>query len=600
MSVSVASMEATRPARKVWRLLPHDSAAIDRLSRALGIAPLIAQLLLNRKLSDPEQAQRFMSAPLAGLHEPELLPGILAAVERLYAAVQSQKRICVYGDYDVDGVTGAATLLTCLKLLGASVEFHVPDRLEEGYGLNSATLGQLKQNGVQTVVTVDCGITSHAEADEARRLGLELIVTDHHEFKATLPNADVLVHPRLPSQGDTVQTPYPFGHLSGSGVAFKLAWALCKKASGGAKVTPRLREFLLDAITLAALGTVADVVPLFDENRIFVRHGLMRLKAQPSLGLHALLRIAKLDGKSRFEAADIGYSLAPRINAAGRLGTARLAVELLTTASPQKAQTVADFLEHQNTQRQTLERRILHEARTLAEQFPDDPALVLASESWHPGLIGIVASRLVDYFGRPVLMIALRPNQPHGQGSGRSVAGFPLHQALEECTAHLVSHGGHAAAAGFRVVPEMIGPLREQFSAVVQRHFGAAPPPACLTIDAETPLATLTSKVMLTLEQLEPFGAGNPAPVLLADRLRIVGTPRKVGNGERHLTFRVRQEGKELKAIAFGMADRLDEMMSQGGQISVVFTPRLNEWQGFRSTEIEVKDFQAGPDVRLE
>jgi single-stranded-DNA-specific exonuclease len=596
MNASDALTDERRTVQKTWRLLPHDGPAIERLSRALRTAPLIAQLLINRKLTDPRQAHQFLKSPLADLHEPEALPGVPAAVERLWAAIQNQRRVCIYGDYDVDGVSGTAVLLGCLKRLGANVEFHVPHRLEHGYGLSGEALTKLGEAGAQTVVTVDCGICSCAEAEQARRLGLELIITDHHEPKAALPAADVLVHPRLPGAAP----PYPCGHLAGAGVAFKLAWALCKRACGGAKVTPELREFLLDAIALAALGTVADVVPLFGENRVLVRHGLNRLRKQPMLGLKALLQSAKLDGKLNLDSGDIGYTLAPRINAAGRVHTATLAVELLTTSCAQDAQRIAEELEQHNAHRQTLERRLLQEARDLARQDPDSAAIVLAGSTWHPGLLGIVASRLVDQFARPVLMIALRDGQPHGQGSGRSVPGFMLHQALEECTASLVSHGGHAAAAGFRIVPEMIPAFRERFTAVADRHFNGTAPSRRLTIDAEIPLATLTSHVMLALDELAPYGCGNPPPVLLADRLQVVGQPKRVGNGERHLVFRVRQEGKEMKAVAFGMADRADELMSQQGKIAMVFTPRLNEWQGYRSTELEVKDFRAGDEVALE
>jgi single-stranded-DNA-specific exonuclease len=298
-------------------------------------------------------------------------------------------------------------------------------------------------------------------------------------------------------------------------------------------------------------------------------------------------------------ADDIGFGLAPRINAAGRLGTARLAVELLTTANAQRAGVLADYLERQNYERQLLERRILNEARELAEHDQQAPALVLCNPGWHPGLLGIVASRLVDQFARPVLMIAVRDGQPHGHGSGRSVPGFALHEALQACTDDLVSHGGHATAAGFRILPELIPRFRERFTAVAMQHFGPEPPPRRLVLDAETPLSTLTSNVMLALEKLEPYGAGNPPPLLLADRLQVVGEPKRVGAGERHLQLRVRQQGRTMKAVGFGMADRLDELMSQGGQISMAFTPRLNEWQGCRTIEVEMKDFQPGPDPQL-
>jgi single-stranded-DNA-specific exonuclease len=582
---------------KVWTLLPHDRAAIERLAQSLRVSPIVAQLLLNRRVAEPAQAERFLHCPLKGLHEPEQLPGVDAACDRLLSAIRDQRRICVYGDYDVDGVAATAILLTTLKLLGGRAEFHVPHRLEDGYGVNCAALQKLAATGVQVIVTVDCGIASVAEAEEARRLGLEFIVTDHHEPKSSLPLAVALVHPRLPTADGRL---YPCGNLCGAGVAFKLAWALCKRACGGPRVSEPLREFLLDAVLLAALGTVADVVPLFDENRIFVRHGLTRLREKPGVGVQALLRCAKLDAKLNLGAVDIGYSLAPRLNAAGRLGTARLAVELLTTTSTQRAGILADYLERQNHERQLLERRILQEARDLARQEAGAPALVLASPTWHPGLLGIVASRLVEQYACPVLMIALRDGQPHGQGSGRSVPGFRLHEALEACTDDLVSHGGHATAAGFRIVPDQIDTFRRRFCDVALRHFGTDPPAHRIIVDAEIPLATLTPGLLQAMALLEPYGSGNPQPVLLADRLQVVGTPRKVGGGEQHLSFRVRQNGKELRSIAFGMGDRLAELMSAGGQCCLAFTPRLNEWQGYRSVEIEVRDFQPGPTARLD
>ncbi len=364
-------------------------------------------------------------------------------------------------------------------------------------------------------------------------------------------------------------------------------------------MTPQLRDFLLDSIALAALGTVADVVPLFEENRIFVRHGLARLQKQPTLGLQALLKIAKLDGKAKILAGDVGYTLAPRINAAGRLGTARLAVELLTTPSSQRATVLADALEQQNRDRQLLEKQIHQEARQAAEEVAHLPALVLAHAAWHPGLLGIVASRLVDEYARPVLMIALRHDQPHGQGSGRSVPGLKLHEALQECTTDLVSHGGHAVAAGFRIVRDAIPQFRERFCAVVGQRLGPETRSRRLSIDAEVPLSALTIGLMESIQHLEPYGAGNPQPLLLADRLQVVGEPRRVGVGEGHLSFRVRQEGRDIRAIAFGAAERAADLMSAGGKCCLVFTPKINDWQGYRAVEMEVRDFQAGPEARL-
>ena len=581
---------------KVWHLLPHDRGAIERLASELHVSPIVAQLLLNREIRDPQLAKRFLTTPLVGLYEPETLPGMSQAVERLYIAVKAKKRICIYGDYDVDGVSGTAILLTALHRLGANVEFHIPHRLEEGYGLNCESLRNLAQRGVNTVVTVDCGIASVAEADEARSLGLELIITDHHEPKAKLPAADALVHPRLVNG----HGPYPFGHLAGAGVAFKLAWALCKRHCGSDKVTPDLREFLLDALSLAALGTVADVVPLHDENRILVRHGLRRLRKTPLRGLDALLRVAQLDQKTKLAAMDIGFSLAPRLNAAGRLGTARLAVELLTTTSEVRATELARFLEDQNQQRQTLERRIFGEARDLVQQnFADEPALVLASREWHAGLIGIVASRLVDLYARPVLMIAMREDDKIGQGSGRSVAEVALHELLHECTEDLLSHGGHARAAGFRIDCAAIDGFRQRFCHLVRSRFGARAFAPRLTLDAEIPLAALDFKLVQSLEDMEPFGAGNPEPVFLTGPVEVVGEPRRCGKGEATLMFTVRQGHHDYRCIAFSQGDRASELMSGDRHCCLAFTPRINDWNGFRSIRLEIRDFQPGKQARL-
>jgi single-stranded-DNA-specific exonuclease len=583
-----------RSISKTWHLQPHDPAAIERLARQLGTSPVVAQLLLNRNQNDADVAGRFLKAPLSGLYEPERLPGMTAAVDRLHAALQQKKRICVYGDYDVDGVSGTAILLTALRHLGADVDFHVPHRLEDGYGLNNEALRKIAEAGTALVVTVDCGIASVAEAEEARRLNLELIVTDHHEPKERLPDAAVLVHPRLP--GD-----YPWGYLCGAGVALKLAWALCKRASGGDKVTPKLRDFLMDAVALASLGTVADVVPLHEENRILVRHGLARLKQCPPLGLKALLETSNLHSKPALTAMDIGFGIAPRLNAAGRLGSARLAVELLTTPSPQRAADLARWLEDQNVKRQSVERKIYSEARELAEspEFAQAPALVLASNAWHAGMIGIVAGRLMETFARPVVMIALSDNGAPGAGSGRSIPGFRLHEALQVCSDKLLSHGGHATAAGFKIAPELVEPFREHFCEVAARHLGAEPAPPRLVIDAEVALSSLTPNLVDALAQLEPYGAGNPQPFFLAGDLQVVGEPQRVGAGERHLSFRVRQGQTEMRVIAWGMADRAEELMAEGGQCCLVFTPKINEWQGRRKVEMEAKDFQAGPRARL-
>jgi single-stranded-DNA-specific exonuclease len=579
---------------KTWQLLAHDRGRIERLGESLQVSPIVAQLLLNRGLEDSAVARRFLDAPFNALYEPALLPGVTEAVERLHSAISSGLSICIFGDYDVDGLTGTVILYQALQMLGGKATYYVPHRLEEGYGLNCEALRQIAGSGASTVVTVDCGIGSIAEAEEARRLGLDLIVTDHHEPKPLLPEAAVVVHPRLPG------TTYPFGGLSGSGVAFKLAWALCQRASGATKVTPRLREFLLDSVALAALGMVADFVPLHDENRVFVRHGLRRLARTTSPGLAALLEAAGLYGKAELRASDISFALAPRLNAAGRLGCARLVVDLLTTTSRSRATELARFLENQNQERQQIERRILVEARQMLAAWDLDhsPVVVLASRGWHAGVIGIVAGRLVEICARPVMMVALRDEPAPSLGSGRSVAGFPLHEALQACGERLLSHGGHAAAAGFKIPQSYLEDFRERLRLYSREKFTTPPSPR-LTIDAEVPLELLTTGLVEALSRLEPYGAGNPRPLFLAGPMKVVGEPRSVGRGERHLRFRIQQNGRAFPAIGFNLAERAADLMSADGQCCLVFSPSFNEWQGWRSLQLEVVDFEPGPKARL-
>ncbi|MGL4552686.1 MAG: single-stranded-DNA-specific exonuclease RecJ, partial [Gemmataceae bacterium] len=586
------------PPSKRWRLLAHDRHAVDQLARSIQVPALVAQLLLNRGVATPDHARRFLDCPLSGLYAPSLLPGVPEAADRLLAAVAAGRRICVYGDYDVDGVTGSSILLGCLTLLGAKPDLHIPHRLTEGYGLNRDALHKIAADGAAVVVTVDCGIASLAEAEEAKRLGLELIITDHHEMKAELPDAAVLVHPRLP--GST----YPFGQLCGAGVALKLAWAMAQKKCGGEKVNEAFKEFLLDAVALAALGVVADVVPLADENRILVKAGLSRLRTKPPLGIDVLREVSKVEADA-MRASDIGFKLAPRINAAGRMGQARLAVDLLMATNRTRAVDLARHLDGLNEMRQTLERQSTARAKELIAEgnLADAPALVLADAGWHGGIVGIVAGRLAESYGRPALIVTLpgaKTDGLHAQlavGSGRSFGGLALNLALEACGDLLVGHGGHAAAAGFRLLPEKLEAFRARFCEVVAGHFPEGPPPPELVLDAEAPLSALTLRVLDDIDRLEPYGAENRRPLFLAGGLRVDGEPRAVGKTGTHLQFRVRQGPTVLKAIGWGMAPRLGELMAEGGACSLVVSPKRNEWQGRTSVDLEVIDFQAGAEA---
>jgi single-stranded-DNA-specific exonuclease len=581
-------------ARKLWSLSPQDSEGANHLAAQMRLSPVVAQLLVNRKVTTAADAKLFLDCPMAGLLPPHLLPGVEGGATAILEAVRAGKRLCVYGDYDVDGTTGTAVLMRLFTILKAKAEFYVPNRVEEGYGVNMAAVRQLAASGVDLLITVDCGITAVEEVAEAKRLGMTVVVTDHHEMKAKLPAADHLVHPGLPG------SEYPPGTLSGSGVAFKLAWMVAQRASNNAKVAPPFREFLLDSLALAALGLVADVMPLRGENRVFVKHGLDRLNAKPVLGLQALVNQCGMREGTKLKAEDIAFKLAPRLNAAGRLECARLVVDLLTTTNPVHAQTTAEYLEKLNKDRQTRERKVAQQARDMVEElgYADDPGLVVASREWHPGVVGIVASRLVDHFGKPSLVIA-QPETGPGSGSGRTVAGLALHQALDACTKHLVSHGGHSAAAGFKVHPAEVENLRAAFNDYVRANFDGNPPAPRLKLEVEVPLSALTFSLLNDLDKLEPYGTENTRPKFLASGLKLEGTPRRMGGDQRHLSFRVRQGTTLMRAVAFGMGDRFDELMSAGGECCVAFTPKLNEFNGQRSVELDVIDFRPGSDPAL-
>jgi single-stranded-DNA-specific exonuclease len=575
---------------KRWRIRPHEPDRVAYLERAAGIPPVVAHLLLSRGVGDPLAARQFLQAKLSDLRDPGELPGLNQAADLLHRAVAEKRRIVVYGDYDADGMTATAILYSCLGLLGADVGYHLPNRLEDGYGLNDEALRTLARRGAKTVVTVDCGIASVREAETARELGLELIVTDHHEFADRLPDAAAIVHPRLPGHA------YPFSGLCGAGVALKLAWAICQRASGAQRVAPAMREFLVTAVGLAAIGTVADVVPLIDENRLIVRHGLHSLRAQPTPGLAALIKLTGLDRNPSLSSEDIAFMLGPRLNAAGRLGQAQLGVELLTTQSAERAQSLAEYINQLNSSRDSLDRSIYQAARKQIKEGLDpesEPALVLAGRGWHAGVIGIVAGRLAERYHRPVVMISLDElGVKPGVGSARSVPGFNLFEALNACSRHLAGFGGHAAAAGLQIEEMNLDGFRAEFCEYAATEIPAEDRVAKLHIDVEAPLAQLTLKTVEQIEQLAPFGEGNHRPVLCSSGVELSDAPRRIGQGERHLSLKLKQHQTTLRALAFGKAEWADELAGAGGPLDVAFRPVINHYNGRRSVELHLVDWR--------
>lgn len=570
-----------------WRLRPHDPARIAALGRAADLSPLVAHLLLNRGIDDPRAAREFLEARCKSLLDPETLPGAAAAAERIVRAVRGHRKIVIYGDYDVDGVCGTSILWACLRLAGAGdVAYYIPHRVEEGYGVNGDSLRRLAtEDRAEMVVTVDCGISAVREARLARELGLEFIITDHHTIGAELPEADGLVHPRLPGHA------YPFPDLCGCGVAFKLAWQVCKSFGDGKRASPHLRDFLMRSISLVALATVADMVPLEGENRIFVRHGLAGIDARPSAGLRALLEVSGCLGRTLTTGA-VGFKLAPRINAAGRLERAMQAVELLTTDDEARARELAQNLDECNARRQEIEQTIVAEAHQMlgaAGGLGDRGAVVLGRRGWHPGVLGIVASRMVDVYHRPSIVVALTDEQ--GQGSARSIPGFNLYEAIRACSEGLLGFGGHAAAAGLKLPSASFGAFAERFDQHCRTTLTPEQLRKELILDAEVPLGVLTPRVVEGIDALEPYGLGNPRPLLLAEGVRIVGEPRVVGERKNHLQLRLTQGGVTFKGIAWNMADRA-KALAAGTVCSIAFLPSINEWNGRREVQLEIKDFQ--------
>lgn len=563
---------------------PHPQR--DALARQAGISPLLAQLLLQRDIRDAGDVRAFLTPEFRALHLPDALPGATQAGQRLAAAAAAGRRIVIYGDYDVDGITATTILWHALKLIGADVRFYIPSRLDEGYGLNLAAVEQLANDGAELIITVDCGITAAAEAARARALGVELIITDHHAPQEQLPSDTLIVHP-------TACGASPNPHLCGAGVALKVAWALGQAHAAATRVNDAFREFLMDATAFTALGLIADVVPLTGENRILTSFGLRHLRHTRNAGLQALLTVSGLANKPSYDDFDVGFKLAPRLNAVGRMGHARLAVELFTRADGPRAEEIAGILDAHNRQRQEVERKIVKqaEARVLERGMHRDSVhgIVLADDTWHPGVIGIVASRLVDRFHRPTVLIALENGV--GQGSGRSVEHFPLNEVLAACDEHLLSHGGHAKAAGLRLRADQVDAFTDAFLAAAASRLTARDLQPSLHLDDEVPLDLLTSDVVHAINSMAPFGEGNPRPRLATAPVELADRPRVVGNGGNHLQLTVRQERTHRKAIAFGLGSAATQIAEQR-RLRLAFEPIINEWNGQRKVELKVIDWQ--------
>lgn len=583
-------------AERNWQFLPHDSEVIEALQSQLRLSPILAQLLAARGLQQFDDVKRFLDFKLTDLQEPEQLPGAVAAANLLWEAIKAGRQIWVYGDYDADGMTATAILYQCIQQLGGQVRYHVPNRLEDGYGLNQESLDTIRRRGGELVITVDCGIASLECAEHARNIGLPLIITDHHTMAESLPVAEVIVHPGLPECHPDLT------HLCGAGVAFKVAWALAQAANpeGGDPAGPRrvaapMRDFLLRALGWAAIGTVADVVPLIGENRILVRYGLSSLRKDPGIGLIELMKLTRLDEKSQLKSEDIGFTIGPRLNAAGRLGQAQLAVELLVTGDRQRAESLAEYIHQLNVSRDSLDRRIYNNAiKALKEDFDaeNDPGIVLASHDWHVGVIGIAAGRIAEKYQLPTVLIALDPtgNKP-GTGSCRSACGINLYEALRCCSEYLEGFGGHREAAGLQIREENVEAFRNAFWEYVSQHLDDEARIPELSIDAEASLHQLTLETLSHIDRMAPFGQGNPIPTICSTEVELV-EPKTMGGGDRHFSVQVKQFGQTMRAVAFGKAEWVEQLTGISGPVDIAYKPVVNEFRGYRKVELQLVDWR--------
>ena len=574
MAISAARLPTTR-----WRLREGNRDIQDLLVRELGLSPIISRILMSRDIVDPDDALRYLSPSLRDLHNPFLMQDMKKAADRLIRAIYNQEKVVIYGDYDADGITSVAVLIQFLRQIHRGVTFYIPDRITEGYGLNREAVERLRSEGVGLIITVDCGISDHEPIAYARQLGMDTIILDHHELSDTLPEAFAAVNPHR------TDCRFPFKHLAAVGIVFNfliaLRGALRREGFWKNDAYPNLREYL----DLVALGTIGDIAPLVDENRIFAKIGLELMTESKRVGLSALKLVSGIDHQV-IDSNRASFSLIPRINAAGRIDSAKEAVELLLTENPVQAEELARKLDGFNRKRQALEKVIFNE---VIEQVGDQlesgemGPLVFSSPKWHPGVIGIVASRLVDRFGRPAILISLKDGI--GKGSGRSIADFNIYQGLKRCESLLLSYGGHRYAAGISIREEDIDRFSVLLRDVIQENGQKTDFTVCTTIDSQCSLSDINHELLSQFDRLAPFGSRNPEPVLCVRNVSVT-SPSIVGNN--HLKMRVSGDGVSRNSIWFSRGQFLPELSA--AVLDIVFTPQINHWNGSADIQLKMRD----------
>ncbi len=558
---------------RLWIFSEIDADDRQGLAEALSISPVTASVLLARGVSTPGEANRWLQRDADVLHDPFLLPDIEPAIDRLHQARQCDELVCFYGDYDVDGMSATSLYLTLFRSIGLRACAYIPHRMREGYGLNGPAVERLRAQGVSLLVTSDCGTTSHREISLAASLGLDVLVTDHHQSDEAMPPALAVMNPHRKGAR------YPFTGLCSGALAYKVAEAYLTKYGGD-------RGLLEQQLDLVALSTVADVVPLVDENRVFVREGLARITAGGRPGLRALKRVAGIDRPCT--TGMLSFKLVPRLNAAGRLDHALLGVELLTAEQDGQAHALANRLDVLNRERQLIEDAVMRNVEATAPTAMEDPAVVTWSHGWHLGVVGIVAARVVERYHRPAVILSI-DEQGVGKGSVRSIPGFDAYHALAHCRDLLEAFGGHPAAAGLTIREERLPAFRERFQALAAQHEAVRRDPA-LRVDAEVQLAQVDLGLIRELDRLHPFGAGNPEPTLAVRNLKVLDA-RVVGSG--HLKLTVRQgHSFPFASIGFRMGALTERGVLKDRPVDLAFVPEVNRWNGMEQVQLRIRDLR--------
>ena len=581
-----------------WTFLTPETATAEQLQKEAGISPLMSRLLTLRGVRSPAQAAAFLSPALSQLHSPYLMRGMREAIERICAAIANRESTLIYGDYDVDGTTAVVILKTAIELCGGTADFHVPHRIKEGYGIKDDVIERAAAAGVKLVISVDTGIRAFQAAETAQRVGLDLIVTDHHlpEAHQGVPNALAVLNPN--QQG----CEYPCKALCGAGVAFKIAQALFARFKDEAEQRKLIPSFL----KMVAMATIADAVPLVDENRVMARLGLEGLRKPVNGGLKALMEVSGLAGLGRaLSAGDVGFRLGPRINAAGRMDVAKDVIELFTCKDPERCREIAQKLDQLNSERQNEEARIVAEIEAQLAAEPDLTGrfcMVFDGEGWHRGVVGIVASRVVEKTGRPALVVARDGEEAHG--SGRSISALHLLDALESCRELFTRFGGHAHAVGFALPSAQVAELKYRLNEFAQAKLTPDDLVPEISIDEELSLGKVTPDLLKELAQLEPFGQGNPEPVFAALNVNLLLPPRVIK--DKHIKLRVKQkvngskESFNYEAVGWRMAGRLAaDNLQPGDQLDLVFKIAMNFHPDFGGLELALEDFRKSAPVAI-